>query len=234
MVDRDARLTALNEIMGGTYGSFERDVEGRYFSMSECRRKIWGIPLDADLSKEKVTVFDLPYGTPAEEVIEVGRNVVATGVPSWSYIWQKNQNGRWEKTFCILERTDRETIRGHIFVTGQNELLGVWVGRLDLKNEVLALDDHKEHYLNRRELQILSLYMDGAPRKEVANELCLSVKSIEKYLARITDKVVATCSPHGDSSLKWCLNHSGLTAFLLEKPDWFADDNQIIWLELAG
>ncbi|MBT4520769.1 MAG: hypothetical protein HOC23_12260 [Halieaceae bacterium] len=227
MAKSDKRLTKLDEILGRDFGFFEKTEGGRYIAMSDANRKRLGIPLDMDLSQHIVTDYDLVHADMAEEIINADKGILNTGEPVWAYTWIKNELGEWVKVFAMKQRTPGGTVLAYTFVAGQTELVGVWVRRLDYEREVLRLGGKSEkRVLSRRELQILRLFINGVSRKEMANEIDLSMKSIEKYLSNIRDKVIACCAPDEDQTLRWCLNHSGLTEFLLEKPDWFEDSHE--------
>ncbi|MBT4520770.1 MAG: hypothetical protein HOC23_12265 [Halieaceae bacterium] len=229
MTERETALAAMDRIVGDTFGYFEKSAEGYIIAMSDNNRRLSGVPLHENLTEKKISHVNLVTGDMAEESERIDQEILATGEVFTSYAWVRDEGGRWVKFFAMKQRTDKGTILVHTFVAGQTEKISKWVRRLDNKHEVLQLDDSGELFLTRRELQILSLFLDGVPRKTMGEKLFLSVKSIEKYISRIRTKMTRICCD-GNSNLLRCLNHTGLTAFLLEKPDWFANDHQRIFL----
>ncbi|MBT4521006.1 MAG: hypothetical protein HOC23_13475 [Halieaceae bacterium] len=218
----------LEELVGNVYGHLEKSAEGYYIAMSDVLRTLNGIPPDLDLSTAKLTDHDMVTSDMAEAIIESDNRILTTGESVSAYAWVKNEEGRWIKIFGMRQRTPQNTILGHTFIGINTERIGVWVERLDHKTETLLLSERDNQFLSRRELRILSLFVDGAPRKDMAQDLCLSVKSIEKALTRMRVKMLAVSGLDNKASLQRCLNQLGLTAFLLEKPDWFSDEHQVV------
>jgi DNA-binding NarL/FixJ family response regulator len=92
-----------------------------------------------------------------------------------------------------------------------------WTQHLDLGEECLRLPEGGK--LNRTDMRVLHHILLGTPRKVIARDLDVSVKTIEKRMARMRMQL-----SHRDCAcynLQGCARHHQLAEFLLLKEDWF-------------
>lgn len=96
----------------------------------------------------------------------------------------------------------------------QQETLSTWISQLDYDRQRLNLPDGT--HLSRRELKIIRLFLQGYGQKIIADQVHLSVKTIEKYVADFRHQLC-----YGNRPLRRCMQESGLAQFILSHDDWF-------------
>lgn len=96
-----------------------------------------------------------------------------------------------------------------------------WPLSLNIKRERLHLPGTKE-FIDRRNLIMLYLFLNGYPRKSIGVQQHCSVKAIEKRLARI--KEILTPKDRSYHNLHHALRAWNLVEFILAAPsgDWFS------------
>jgi len=112
-------------------------------------------------------------------------DLIGFGAPSNNHnIYETyiNKQDELEK-FIIRFRSENKDL----FINAEkNKLLLPHDHRDDNLTTLLADDDN--HYLSQRELEILKLLKMGVPRKIIANELSLSVRTVETHLNRLKQR----------------------------------------------
>ena len=91
-----------------------------------------------------------------------------------------------------------------------------WTNRLDPQRRRLCLPCGT--YIGEKDMQLLRGVVLGTPRKLLADQLCLSVKAVEKRLTKLRTQLPA----HRGSTIQWALHERGLINFLLMRPCWFS------------
>jgi hypothetical protein len=107
-----------------------------------------------------------------------------------------------------------------------------WPDHLDHEARTMRLPNNNK--LTEDELRLLNMVMRNLPRKVMAYHFHVSIKAIEKRLAKVTDKLKdhpgCTCY-----NLHGCIEYWGLGIFLLITTKWFErsrdlpTDNVIPW-----
>ncbi len=73
---------------------------------------------------------------------------------------------------------------GHISSLMDQELKGAWINLF--RNQKIVLPDDK---LTIREREVLKLVAEGASNKQIADSLCLSVRTVDHHRAKIMEKL---------------------------------------------
>ena len=90
-----------------------------------------------------------------------------------------------------------------------------WISRLDHEKRRLRLPCGTS--IGAKDMQLLRGVLLGIPRKLLADQLCLSLKAIEKRLTKLRAQLPSLQG----TTLQWALHERGLINFLLMRPDWF-------------
>ncbi len=117
-------------------------------------------------------------------------------------------------------------IQGKAALRSVGTLYRNWPNHLDHKKRVLYLRDGAE--LTKKDLFALHLFAQGWPQSAMAKKMFVSVKAVEKRLAKIKDileemRLTAddTCSERDNYTLQGHLMFFELIPFLLAEEDWF-------------
>ena len=73
---------------------------------------------------------------------------------------------------------------GHIDSLMSQELKGAWMNLF--RNQKVTMPDDK---LSVREKEVLKLVAEGAPNKQIADTLCISVRTVDHHRAKIMEKL---------------------------------------------
>jgi hypothetical protein len=170
---------------------------------------------------QRQTDFDMPWGinTPrlAETFCEEDQQVLYYQRPSKGWGMYHSAAG-WLMGFTYK----KPDITGKRII-GQAHTLALeltyqgWPARLDFEAETLHVNGVN---LNRKDMMVLHMILRGMPRKVIANEFGVTIKAIEKRMAKLKDYLWhpdCTCY-----NLHGCLHYHGLTQFLLAHHDWFS------------
>lgn len=211
----------LEKVTGVRTGVFEKDAELRYIYMSELAAEYAGVPGGVYHPEMAWTDYDLPWsdGT-AEGVQAEDREVIATGIPSRSRAIIQDGSGEWRMTVVFKTRTESGGIWGEIVAWPPGSFGRSWAPALDMERKVLNLPGGG--HLTKAELDTLRLVAHDTPRKVMADELSVSIKTVEKRLGTIKKKLLAECEDA--RSLQAALHELELTAFLLDHSDWFSGE----------
>lgn len=203
--------------------TYSQNKLGEYTHMSLLAQDIIGLtePFHSSL---KIRNSDLPAFTHVVKEIEKEHHlskVKASQLPNnaitaLSRVWIKHKK-EWVLLASASVTQSTGEVQGNTRVLPASLLFSGWYECLDFENKVLKDPIYGEE-VPARDMQILRMLLMGFSRKDMAIKLHLSVKSIEKMLT----KMRAFPYIPKDKTMEQQMAETGLAAFLLGNPDWFA------------
>ena len=204
--------------------SIEKDKEGYYIHIDKEFTDMAGVAeYNPDMKWERM---ELAKGMGLSEshqdyLLELEHKVLSKHQPISSSVRAATSSGWME---ALTHRTPLRGggFRSKSYVVSPSSHYNGWPLLLNKRLEVLELPNG--HHLTRTDLLVLNMFVQGLPRKVIADGTHSSVKSVEKRLAKIKDKL----TPEGQRAhgLAQLLVRHRLMPFLMATNDWFAFETE--------
>jgi len=126
----------------------------------------------------------------------------------------------FEETWVIIQVKKSpylKGVHGELTTVYADTLFNGWPDKLCKASETLKV---LYGTLTRRDLTMIHMLLKGKPRKSMARDFGISIKTVEKRLTQFKDILAPTAEPHY-LTVQECLIMQGLHHFLLAKADWF-------------
>ena len=198
-----------------------KDKDGYHLRMGESHCQALGI----DEYHPDMRMKDLPWMESDNSNLMVGHRevehaviknkirVISHGIVDISSI----SGIKWAMIDLVRTPTNKGGTLTRGRLTDVNAMFSGWPLCLDTAREELVISP--KITLSRMDMCVLYCYLNGWPRKSVANHNQVSVKSIEKRLRKIRERLTPVGAHH--HNLHEVLRSYNLTPFLLYQPDWF-------------
>ncbi len=200
-----------------TTATFIKNFNLEYISICEAGLTLIGKTQEELDSYDRFTVHDfIPDKSVALEILSQDRELLRTREDSYGRTIYK-ANGQW-----VLVHSHHYVEGDTLVVKTSNQpfsrLFYGWESKLNHEERFLQVKHGK---LYEDDLYVLHKVLHGTPRKVIANALEVSVKAVEKRLAKINGILRKSCGTCGCLTLHACIYQANLTTFLMCVPNWF-------------